>query len=144
MLKAKKFDLTKMGLEDNLKWLRQKAGLKQKELAAAIGVVPSQISAYEKGTGRPSYEVIIKLIEYYEIRADDLISRDLPTQGLSADEAAQTATLEKVVWETKEEVEQLVKELGDKVTKDQLADLITDLERVAPDQIKSFREKHDI
>ena len=53
--------------------LRNGKGLKQWEVASAIGVTPATISAYETGNKLPSVELALNLADFYQIPLDDLL-----------------------------------------------------------------------
>lgn len=52
----------------NIKALRKKAGMQQKELAALIGQTATSIMHYEKGDRQPSLEVIEKIANALETK----------------------------------------------------------------------------
>lgn len=52
-----------MTTADNIKNLRKKLCVSQSQLAREIGITPSMISCYERGTREPSYSTVKKLIE---------------------------------------------------------------------------------
>jgi len=55
-----------------LKEIRSKRGLVQKELAAAIGVHPLQVSKYETGLSFPTVPKIIEIAKVLQISMDEL------------------------------------------------------------------------
>lgn len=61
---------------DKIKELREKLGISQAELANKINVVRSTICQYEKGTREPSYEVIQKLADFFNVSVDYLLGRE--------------------------------------------------------------------
>lgn len=63
----------------NLKEAREKAGLKQNELAEKVGITPTTISAYEKSKIKPSLENAAAIAEELKVSLDWLC-------GISADE----------------------------------------------------------
>ena len=48
-------------------------GVKQKEVADAIGVSLSAYGNYEQGIREPSNAVLVKLCKYYKVTADYLL-----------------------------------------------------------------------
>ena len=59
-----------------LKQLREKTGLSQAKLAKALGVVSrSVIAGYETGACFPSYTVLIKIADYFNVSTDYLLGR---------------------------------------------------------------------
>lgn len=65
-----------MRLIQNLKALRDKQGLLQKEVANAVGVHPSNYSKMEKGDRDISIEVADKLAKFFGITLDELVNMD--------------------------------------------------------------------
>lgn len=57
-----------------LKELREEKGLTQAKLAEEIGVTPQNISYFEKGR-EPSYDILIKLADFFGVTTDYLIGR---------------------------------------------------------------------
>lgn len=64
-----------LSLGERLANLRENLGLTQKELAAKLNVGRSTISDYEKGTTQPSYDVLIKLADFFDVSLDYLFGR---------------------------------------------------------------------
>lgn len=60
-------------MKERLKQLRHEKGLTQKQVANAIGVVPTAITNYESGIREPSIAVLKKLCLFYDVSADYLI-----------------------------------------------------------------------
>lgn len=50
-----------------LKSLRLSRGLSQSQLACAIGVSRNAISSYERGEYKPSYDVLFRLVRFFEV-----------------------------------------------------------------------------
>ena len=59
---------------ENLRKLRKAKGLKQKELAAIVGVTESAISQLENGKRAPSFELSLKLAEALDCESSDFVS----------------------------------------------------------------------
>ena len=59
-------------LAKNLLALRREAGKTQKEVADALGIVPSALSAYENGQRVPSLDFAVSLAAYYGVSLDTL------------------------------------------------------------------------
>ena len=53
-----------------LKYLRKKSRLKQSDLAVILGVSRSQLSHYEQNFGKPSYDVLMKMCNYFGVPLD--------------------------------------------------------------------------
>jgi putative transcriptional regulator len=59
--------------QENLKALRIKKGMTQKELATRLNVVRQTISKWEKGLSVPDSELLIKLAEILEVSVSQLL-----------------------------------------------------------------------
>lgn len=62
-----------MDLGDKLKDLRVCKKMTQKELSNRLGVSKSVISSYESGTRFPSYDVLIKIAQIFNVSTDYLL-----------------------------------------------------------------------
>lgn len=60
-------------LKDQLKLLREKAGLTKKEAAKAIGITERAYIAYEYGERDVSTDTLIKIAKYYGVTTDYLL-----------------------------------------------------------------------
>ena len=56
-----------------LKEIRTEKGLKQKELAQALGLTLQAICNYEAGIREPSLEMLVKMCKYFDVTADYLL-----------------------------------------------------------------------
>ena len=56
-----------------LRNLRKAAGMKQHELAALIGVTPTQVGDMERGNSTTSMARLYQLCEYFHVSADYLL-----------------------------------------------------------------------
>lgn len=65
-----------MGVGQNIKSLRKKKGLQQKELAAMIGQTATSIMHYEKEDRKPSQEVIEKIATALNVSPTTLLDWD--------------------------------------------------------------------
>ncbi len=63
-----------MDFGKNLRYLRKKAGLKQRDLSAAFGVALSTVAMWETGKRQPDLDTVKKISEYFGVSADELIS----------------------------------------------------------------------
>ena len=63
-----------------IKLLREKSKLSQAKLATALGDVKQPVLArYELGSIMPSYPVLVKIADYFDVSADYLLGRtDIP------------------------------------------------------------------
>ena len=71
---------SKEGFSDRLKSLRVGKGLKQRELAAIVGIRNTTISMMESGERGPSAEVLCALADYFDVPLDYLTGRGLYAQ----------------------------------------------------------------
>lgn len=58
---------------EKLKAARKAAGLKQSELAAAVGCRPEEVSRWENGTRAPRADMLKSLAEALGCKIDDII-----------------------------------------------------------------------
>lgn len=77
-----------MYLSKNIRHLRKKQIWTQTDLGEQLGVKKETVSAYERGTGIPSFDVLTKLTQIFQVSYDDLILRDLELEGIPKPEAA--------------------------------------------------------
>ncbi|RLU51599.1 phage repressor protein [Streptococcus iniae] len=59
-------------IADNITYYRKRKGVTQKELAKAVGVTPSTMTDYMKLRSAPSFGVIQKLADYFDIKKSDI------------------------------------------------------------------------
>lgn len=64
-----------MDLPERLRHLRRSKKVSQEQLAAAVEVARSNISGYEHGDVRPSYEILIRLADFFGVSLDYLLGR---------------------------------------------------------------------
>lgn len=90
------------GLGQSLRWLRDRQGKKQYQVAEAAGITKGMLSAYETGRQRPSLETLEKILDTLGCDLNDLhnaiqITNGRPDQmkrkgdGLGNDEPAEEA-----------------------------------------------------
>ena len=60
-------------MNEKLKQLRQENGVKQEEVAKAIGITKSAYSNYEQGIREPSFQILTKLCKYFDVSSDYLL-----------------------------------------------------------------------
>ena len=63
---------------ENIRYLRETAGLSQAKFGKGFGVSRDNIASYERGS-EPKRDFITKLVNFYHISADDLFNTDLKT-----------------------------------------------------------------
>ncbi|MDK6368487.1 MULTISPECIES: XRE family transcriptional regulator [Aerococcus] len=69
----------------NLKYLRNKFGLQQEELANQLGRKSgSTISEWEKGTYTPKIKVLSEIASIFNVDLDDLMNKDLTTNDIES------------------------------------------------------------
>lgn len=77
-----------------LKYLRNRSGLTQMDLAKKLGVAKSTISMYENGQREPEFETLEALADYFNVTMDFLLGRDVKnpatdtSDGITNDERA--------------------------------------------------------
>lgn len=64
-------------IKDNLRFLRQKKDLTQKDLSVSLGVAHATINHWERGKTRPTFEHLVKISEFYGIDMNNLVEKDL-------------------------------------------------------------------
>lgn len=66
-----------MYLAQNLKYLRERNGEMQKDIAELLSVSKQTASVYEKGEIEPDIEKLITLADHFGVTIDDLIRKDM-------------------------------------------------------------------
>lgn len=70
----------KVPIKNNLRELRLKARLRQKDVAAKLGLkCEDRISHWERGTAMPSVNNLMRLCEVYGIETQEFISEIYPS-----------------------------------------------------------------
>mgnify|MGYP003765920885 CR=1 FL=1 len=69
--------LEKMKIGDRIRALREERGIRQTDLAEAIGVALTTISGYELGTRTPRIDVLTKIAEYFGVTPNYLLANTL-------------------------------------------------------------------
>lgn len=59
----------------NLRELRRKCGMTQKELGNVVGLTQQTINKYENGNAEPNIRTLIALADYFETSVEYLIGR---------------------------------------------------------------------
>lgn len=65
-------------LGERIKTLRKEIGITQEELGKTIGVTTSMIGMYETNARKPSYDVLLKMSEYFNVTTDYLLGKSNP------------------------------------------------------------------
>ena len=58
---------------ENFRNLRKRRSLTQKELGMKIGLSKAVVSKYENGMGYPTYDVLIRIAQYFGVTTDYLL-----------------------------------------------------------------------
>lgn len=64
-----------MNFSENIRKLRKKNSILQKDLSTQIGVTRQAIAAYESGIREPSFDVLIKIADFFGVSVDYLLGR---------------------------------------------------------------------
>ena len=65
---------------DNIKALRNKLNLTQKDFAEKIQVTAPTLNAYEKGTKKPNFDTLIKIAQEFNLSLDELCGINKSTE----------------------------------------------------------------
>ncbi len=60
-----------MTFNEKIKELRRLRGLTQKQASGQMGILHQNLAAYEEGRAKPPYDILKKIIEFYEIPFQD-------------------------------------------------------------------------
>ncbi len=66
-----------VGINENIKYLRKKAGYTQEQFAEVLGIKRSLLGAYEEGRADPRIVNLLKIAEVFGVTVDTLISKDV-------------------------------------------------------------------
>lgn len=66
----------KQVLAKNLKALREKMGISQREVARRLQIQPTAVSAYERGEKLPTVENLIKIADFFDVSTDKILGRE--------------------------------------------------------------------
>ena len=76
---------------ENLRKLRKGRGMTQSELGGHVGLSKAVISKYENALGYPSYDVLIRIAQYFGVSTDYLLgvacSKSMDISGLTEPQA---------------------------------------------------------
>jgi transcriptional regulator with XRE-family HTH domain len=65
----------------NIRFLRNKSGLRQAEMLEKIGIARTTWSSYENGVSQPDIDGILRIARFFDIAAGDLLQADLDGSG---------------------------------------------------------------
>lgn len=87
---------------ENLKQLRKSRDLTQKALGAKVGLSKAVVSKYENGMGYPSFDVLVRIAQYFGVTTDYLLG---VARGKTVDVSdltdSQIATIHQLIAEFK-------------------------------------------
>lgn len=66
---------------NNIKFLREQAGLTLQEVATNLGITWKRYQQWERGNGTPGYNLLVKVADFYETGIDNLLTVDLRSYG---------------------------------------------------------------
>jgi transcriptional regulator with XRE-family HTH domain len=61
----------------NIKFLRKRKGLQQAKICILIEFKQSTWSGYENGFSKPNFKDLLKIIDFFEVSASELLEMDL-------------------------------------------------------------------
>ena len=61
----------------NIKFLRERKGVKQSDMLNELGFKPSRWNSYEKLGTEPKYIDLVKIASFFDTSIDDLLTRDI-------------------------------------------------------------------
>ena len=95
-----------MDIGAKIKFYRKQAGMKQKDLAAAIGVASTTVTGYEKGYREPNAIMIIKIAQALGVTGDDLLGIDIKEKPSAdnSEELLDAEIIERLTSLTEEEL----------------------------------------
>lgn len=79
-----------MKFNENLKEIRSRKEIKQRDLALKMGVTPATIGNWERGVREPSLDLIIKLASTLETSTDELLGIPVQYSGTAVDRMLET------------------------------------------------------
>ena len=82
-----------MAIGNNLKTLRTKKGMTQKELAEALSVSYQAVSRWENDEVEPDISTLSKLSSIFEVSVDEIINGNFDKKEETADKAAEVAAV---------------------------------------------------
>lgn len=104
-----------MGISENIKILRERYGLSQKELGQIAGVSDKAVSTWEQGLKEPRMGAIQKLADYFGIRKSDIIEdgglvskQTTPSLSLTQQEETHIKKYRQLDADGKEEIDDII------------------------------------
>lgn len=81
-------------LNQNLTFLRKKIGFKQAEMLDTLGFKRTTWATWELGYSEPSIDKLLKIVEYFGVTLDEIVTEDLEAKG-KVDEKTESLNNEK-------------------------------------------------
>ena len=63
---------------ERLRYLRKNRNLTQKRLAEELGLLQAAVANYESGNRKPTYEILIKIAQFFKVSTDFLLLGSVP------------------------------------------------------------------
>jgi len=82
---------------DKIKDLRTAKKMTQEDLAKIIGVSTSMVGMYETNVRKPSYKVLIKIANYFNVLTDYLLEKSPFKTQKEAEYSIRVAVMEKII-----------------------------------------------
>lgn len=79
-----------MSVGSNIRNLREKKGVSQKELSDVLSVTPQAVSRWENDAVEPSIETLRMMSSYFEVSLDVLLQKEPPKEETVVDAASET------------------------------------------------------
>lgn len=95
-----------------LKILRAEKDITQAEFAHIIGVAQQTVGSWEKGKSTPSYELLNKIADYFNVSADYLLGRESHNVSLSDEQKSLLTYFNPLTNEAKKAVWTMIKSLS--------------------------------
>lgn len=123
-----------MYLASNVKYLRTKLGLTQSELAKELEKTSAAISDYEKGKSFPPLEVAMRITQFFKVKIDDLVSKDLRREDMLTMEGITPYTKTNYQYQYDQAVKQLhLQERLNQLMEHRLTELEREIKEHAPE-----------
>lgn len=87
---------------ENLRHLRKSHHLTQKDFGAKVGLTKAVVSKYENGMGYPSYDVLVRIAQYFGVTTDYMLGVERgKTVDVSDLTDSQIAVIHQIITEFK-------------------------------------------
>lgn len=88
-----------MYIQSNIRALRRKAGMTQKDLASKLDKTQMTVGDYERGRATPPLPVILQLCEIFDVDLQTLVHHDIENDGYATAETLAAAAELKLLRE---------------------------------------------